>query len=190
VYGVLAALLAATFAATAVARDVNKSQASAPGPSFRLVDQHGRPLTEADLRGKPTVLHFGFTHCPVVCPTTLYEVAEVRRRLGADADAIHFVFVTVDPARDTVDVLNRYVGSFDDRIVAATGRSDEIEALVTAFGATADKIELPDGSYEVAHTVHAYLLDRSWRHAGSLYLGHMNQPDKVMLRLKALMARP
>lgn len=157
-----------------------------PGPSFQLIDQNGRAVTEANLKGQPTVLHFGYTHCPVVCPTTLYEVAGRMRALGPQADDISFVFATVDPERDTANVLKTYIANFDERIIGLTGTSDNVARLAKGLGATYAKRARRDGGYDFDHTVFAYLLDRDWMKVGVLYAGPGADEETVVAKLRAL----
>src|SRR5918994_5992041 len=96
-------------------------QASAVGGAFKLIDQNGRTVTEQDLKGKPFLVFFGFTHCPDVCPTALFEISEVFRKLGPDADRAAGLFITVDPERDTPAALKNYMSSFDPHLRALTG---------------------------------------------------------------------
>ncbi len=160
------------------------------GPSFRLVDQHLRVVDEKQLSQKPTVLHFGFTHCPVICPTTMFEVAERMRELGPLADAIQFVFVTVDPERDTPEYLRQYVSSFDDRIIGLSGDAKDIKTLADGLGATFSRQPLKEGGYTIDHTIFAYLMAPGWTKAGVLYMGTGARSDKVLSTLKALTLLP
>ena len=89
---------------------------SAIGGPFKLVDQNGNPITDADLKGKPHLVFFGYTHCPDVCPTTLFDVSEVLRALGKDANGTGALFITVDPERDTPAVMKDYLSSFDPHL--------------------------------------------------------------------------
>jgi len=170
------------FAGRTMAADTEKPAVAA----FTLTDQHGRSFTAADLEGRPTVMHFGFTHCPVVCPTTLYEVAERLRDLGALADQIRFILVTVDPERDTPEVLKEYIASFDARIVGLTGQEAEIRRLATSVGAKFEKHANTDGGYSMDHSVEAFLLDRNGRRVGVLHVGYGTEPAKTVKALKAL----
>jgi protein SCO1 len=112
---------------------------TALGPSvvlsapFKLVNQHGRGVVEADFRGKPTAWFFGFTHCPDVCPTTLMHMTKHLKSLGPDADKINAIFVTVDPERDTPEVLKEYLSSFDPRILGLTGSPEEIQKFTKGY---------------------------------------------------------
>lgn len=163
------------------------ARADGASPKFRLTDQNGRAVTEQTLAGKPSVIHFGFTHCPVICPTTLYETAEHMKALGARSDQINFVFVSVDPARDTPDVLKAYIGSFDERIIGLTGDEGEVDALARALGASYERQKLPDGAYTMEHTVYAILMDRHWRSVGTLFMGYESSSKLVSGRLQSLL---
>ena len=137
------------------------TQASSVGGAFRLTDQQGRPVTEADLKGKPTLVFFGFTHCPDVCPTALYEISQAFEALGADAARTQALFVTVDPERDTPEALKGYLSSFAPQIRGLTGSAEAVEQMVKAYKAYAKKQPLKDGGYTMDHTAIVYLMDRN-----------------------------
>lgn len=131
------------------------------GGPFSLVRTNGERVTEKAFLGKPTVYFFGFTHCPEVCPTSLLEMGTYLEQLGADADKINVVFISIDPARDTPDILANYLSAFDPRIVALTGTQAEIDAVASAFRVYVRK-ETPDpktGDYNVDHTAALYVMD-------------------------------
>src|SRR5438128_8996485 len=96
------------------------------GGPFKLTDQNGKVVTEQDLKGLPFLVFFGFTHCPDVCPTTLFEVSEILRQLGADADRVGALFITVDPERDTPETMKDYLSSFDPHLVGLTGDPPDV----------------------------------------------------------------
>ena len=100
-----------------------------PDLDFKLTDDHGKPVTGADYRGKVVLLYFGYTHCPDVCPLTLAHLHVVMQRLGTLADGARILFVSVDPTRDTPDVMHAYVNAFDPRAIGLTGDARAIEAL-------------------------------------------------------------
>lgn len=180
---VAAALLLSATAAPA------KPLAGSSGPSFALVDQNGQRITEAELARKPTVIHFGFTRCPAICPTTLYEVAQRMRELAGTAGEINFAFVTVDPEHDTPELLKEYVASFDDRIIALSGRSSEIARLAAGLGATYAKVPLDGDNYTMDHSVGAFLVARGWKIGKQLYMGVDSSREQVLRALREL-ARP
>src|SRR5437660_168169 len=107
--------------------------ASAVGGPFKLVDQNNKPITEQDFKGEPFLVFFGFTHCPDVCPTTLFEVSEIIRNLGPDAERLRAVFITVDPERDTPAALKDYLSSFDPHLSALTGDQAAIASVAKEY---------------------------------------------------------
>ncbi len=135
--------------------------ASLVGGPFKLVDQDGAPVTEAAFKGKPTLLFFGFTHCPDVCPTALFEMSEIFTALGPDADKARAVFVTVDPERDTPELMKSYVSSFAPQIRGYTGTPEQTEVIKKAYRVYSRKVPLADGDYTMDHTAVVYLLDKS-----------------------------
>jgi protein SCO1/2 len=136
---------------------------SAIGGPFNLVDQNGKQVTDADLKGKPTLVFFGYTHCPDVCPATLFDVSEVLRALGKDGDRAGALFVTVDPERDTAPVLKDYLSSFDPRLRAATGDQQSIDAVEKAYRVYAKKVPTDKADYTMDHTALVYLMDKQGR---------------------------
>ncbi len=138
-------------------------QVAAIGGPFRLTDQDGRTVTEQDFRGRPLLVFFGFTHCPDVCPTTLFEISEIMRSLGPDADRLHALFITVDPERDTPAALKDYLSSFDRHLTAATGDPAAIAAVAKAYRVYFKKVPLDDGGYTMDHTAIVYLMDKNGR---------------------------
>lgn len=136
---------------------------SAIGGPFKLVDQNGKQVTDADLKGKPTLVFFGYTHCPDVCPATLFDVSEVLRALGKDGDRAGALFITVDPERDTAPVLKDYLSSFDPRLRAATGDQKSIDAVEKAYRVYAKKVPSDNADYTMDHTALVYLMDKQGR---------------------------
>ena len=125
-------------------------------------------MTEALFRDKPSAMFFGFTHCPDVCPTTLMEMGGWIEALGADADKLRFVFVTVDPERDTPEVMNDYVTAFSDRIVGVTGEPEEVHAMVKDYKIFSRKVPLEGGDYTMDHTASMILLDANGSFVGTI----------------------
>ena len=132
------------------------------GGSFQLVSASGEPVTEAIFRDKPSVTFFGYTHCPDVCPTALTDFGKWIEELGPDADKLRFVFVTVDPERDTPDVMRDYIGAFTSRIVGISGPSDAVRAMVKDYKIYSRKVPV-EGSddYLMDHTGSMILQDKS-----------------------------
>jgi len=112
---------------------------------FELRDAAGQPFTQASLRGQPTLVFFGFTHCPDVCPTTLLKLAQVRRQLAPAPPRV--LFISVDPQRDDAHALGEYVHAFDPQFLGATGTPGVIAALASGFGVAVNRVELPGGDY-------------------------------------------
>lgn len=127
-------------------------RAASVGGPFRLTKQDGALLSDADLKGRPFAVFFGFTHCPEVCPTTLWEMSEALRQLDSTADDLRVLFVSLDPARDTPEMLKTYLQSFDARIVGLTGAQAEVEAVAKAYRVYWRKVPTADGDYTLDHT--------------------------------------
>ena len=141
---------------------------SGPGPSaiggpFNLIDQDGKPITDQDLKGRPFLVFFGYTHCPDVCPTTLFELSEVMHALGKDADRINALFITVDPERDTAAVIKDYLSSFDPHVRGATGDRKAIDAAEKDYRVYAKKVPTKNGDYSMDHSAVVYLMDKDGR---------------------------
>jgi protein SCO1 len=136
------------------------AQASAIGGPFKLIDQNGRAVTDQDVKGKPFLVFFGFTHCPDVCPTTLFDISEVFRKLGPDADRAAALFITVDPERDTPEAMKNYLSSFDPHLRGLTGDAAAIDGVTKAYRAYSRKVPNSDGSYSMDHTALVYLMDK------------------------------
>lgn len=168
------ALAAAAFITFAPAsRQGGQSLASSVGGPFTLVTADGKTLTEKDLRGAPFLVFFGFTHCPDICPTKLFEISEVLRAAGEKGDKLKALFVTVDPERDTPETMKSYLGSFDPRIVGLTGERTAVDAAIKAYRAYARKVPLKDGDYTMDHTALVYLMDK---HGGFVGAFNIERP--------------
>lgn len=131
---------------------------------FALSDVAGRPRTLADFKGKATVVFFGYTQCPDVCPTTMAELAAVKKQLGADGDKLQAVFITVDPERDTPEILKAYMSSFDPSFVALRSTPEQTQAVAKSFKAFFRKVPGKTAdSYTMDHTAGAYVYDPQGR---------------------------
>jgi protein SCO1/2 len=138
-------------------------QVAAIGGPFSLTDQNGRTVTDEDFKGRPFLVFFGFTHCPDICPTTMFEISEIMKKLGPDADRMRALFITVDPERDSPAALKDYLSSFDPRISAATGDDAAIAAVAKAYRAYYKRVPLADGGYTMDHTAIIYLMGKDGR---------------------------
>src|ERR1700737_166299 len=138
-------------------------QIAAVGGPFRLIDANGQTVRDADLKGRPFLVFFGFTHCPDVCPTTLFEVSEILRTLGRDSDRTRALFITVDPERDTPAVMKDYLSSFDPHLSGLTGDPAAIATVAKAYRVYYKKVPLDGGEYTMDHTAIVYLMDKEGR---------------------------
>ncbi len=154
------------------------------GAPFTLVDQKGEEITEAAFRGQPSAVFFGFTHCPEVCPTTLFELDGWLKTLGTEGEAINAYFVSVDPERDTPDVLDQYVSNVSDRITGITGDPEKVAAMAKAFGIYSKKVPLEEGDYTMDHTASILLIGRTGDFFGTIAYGE--NPDTAVAKLKRL----
>lgn len=132
------------------------------GRSLELQDTSGRERHLEDFRGKAVVLFFGFTHCPDVCPTTLADLAGVMKTLGADAERVQVLFVTVDPERDTAEALAKYVGAFDPRFIALRGDLAATQRMAKEFKIYFEKRKQGE-SYTIDHSAQSYVIDPQGR---------------------------
>ncbi len=156
------------------------------GGPFASTTQDGQPYTQANLANKPTLMFFGFTHCPDVCPTALFEITQHLKSIGPLADKLNVVFVTVDPERDTPAQMKLYLGSFDPRIVGLSGTPAQTEAMTKAFAVFAERVPGKDGGYTINHTASIYMLG-----ADGVFRG-MISPDEsgemALAKIKRLIA--
>jgi protein SCO1/2 len=155
---------------------------AAIGGPFRLVDHDGKTVTDQDFRGKPFLVFFGFTHCPDLCPTALFEMSEVLRRLGPDADKVRVLFITVDPERDTPAVLKDYLSSFEPQIRGLTGEADATAAALKSYRVYARKVPLDRGGYTMDHSIFVYLMDKDGRFVGTFNL--KRPPEQAAAELR------
>ena len=136
------------------------SAVAAVGGPFHLEDQNGRIISDADMKGKPFLVFFGFTHCPDICPTTLFDISQILHTLGPDADRAGALFITVDPDRDTPAVLKDYLSNFDPHLRGLTGDPASVNAAIKAYRVYAKKVPLDNGDYTMDHTAMVYLMDK------------------------------
>ncbi|HEX2830334.1 MAG TPA: SCO family protein [Burkholderiales bacterium] len=164
-----AVALAAVLLLAACGREQSKSfqltdVTGAPfGKSLELTDHNGQRRTLADFKGKVVVLFFGFTHCPDACPTTMAELAAVARELGSDADKFQVLFVTVDPERDTPDVLKQYVPAFYPTFLGMSGTPEDLSRTAKEFKVYYARQQQPGGSYTMDHSAGTFVFDKQGR---------------------------
>ena len=154
------------------------------GAPFALTDHDGRPITEAAFEGHPSMLFFGFTHCPEICPTTVYEMEGWLAALGPEAEGLRAFFVTVDPERDTPEVLRAYLTAQSDRVTGIGGDPDAVREMARSWRVYFARRDLEGGDYTMDHTSLVYLLDEDGRYAGTIPYGEA--PEKAVAQLRAL----
>jgi protein SCO1/2 len=155
---------------------------AAIGGPFQLTDQSGQTVTEKEMQGRPTLIFFGFTHCPDVCPTSLFEISEVLRAMGQDADRVNAYFISVDPERDTTDAMKDYLSSFDPHLKGLTGPPQDLAKVISEYRVYAKKVPLKDGDYTMDHTALVYLMDRDGKFVAPFNL--KRTPDEAAIDLK------
>ncbi|MFG1422427.1 SCO family protein [Roseixanthobacter liquoris] len=157
-----AAILVAVTTALLPAQQQNPVAAVATiGGPFQLVDQTGAAVTQDALKGKPSLIFFGFTHCPDVCPTALFEMSEVFAALGPDGDKLQAYFITVDPERDSPEVMKSYLSSFSPQLKGLTGTPEQVDAVKRGYRVYSKKVPLEGGDYTMDHTAVVYLMDKT-----------------------------
>lgn len=171
----------------AASRGADQASGKSPiGGAFQLVDQNGRRVTERDLLGKPSLIFFGFTYCPEVCPTTLLHMTKWLKELGPDGDKLNAFYVTVDPQRDTSEQLKRYLTAFDPRIRGLTGTPAQIADVAEKYRAYYKRVPLENGDYVMDHSTMVYMMDGQGEFVGPIGYG---EPDvQVMPLLRDLVA--
>src|SRR3954447_21925916 len=155
---------------------------AAIGGPFQLTDQAGQTVTEKNLQGRPSLIFFGFTHCPDVCPTSLFEISEVLRAMGKDADRVNAYFISVDPERDTEDAMKDYLSSFDPHLKGLTGSPDAVCKVISEYRVYAKKVPLKEGGYTMDHTALIYLMDRDGKFVSPFNL--KRTPEQAAADLK------
>ncbi|RXH21733.1 copper-binding protein [Bradyrhizobium nanningense] len=158
------------------------AQPAAIGGPFQLTDQNGKAVTDTSLKGKPTLIFFGYTHCPDVCPTSLFEISEVLRAMGKDADKVNAIFISVDPERDTPATMKEYLSSFDPHLEGLSGDPAETAKVITSYRVYAKKVPTKDGDYTMDHTALIYLMDRDGRFVSPFNL--KRTPEEAAADLK------
>jgi len=155
---------------------------AAIGGPFQLTDHAGQTVTEKQMQGRPTLIFFGFTHCPDVCPTSLFEISEVLRAMGQDADRVNAYFISVDPERDTADAMKDYLSSFDPHLKGLTGPPEDLAKVISEYRVYAKKVPLKDGDYTMDHTALVYLMDRDGKFVAPFNL--KRTPDEAAIDLR------
>jgi len=166
-----------------------ENKASSPkeftiGSPFSLIDHRGMVITEQDFLGHPSTLFFGFTHCPEVCPTTMSKLSMLLDELGTKGDQIKVYFVTLDPERDTPEVLMNYLSAFNERFIAITGNTNDVESLAKSWKVYWKRTKTSDGSYTLDHTASVLLLNSKSNFVGTI--GWKEEEAVALEKLKRL----
>jgi len=161
---------------------VSSSGVAAVGGSFELTTHKGRRFTEADVTGKPYLVFFGFTFCPDICPTTLSELTVMMSELGADAGRFTPLLITVDPERDTQEMLAEYMSAFDSRIIGLRGTPEQTAVAARTFKAYYKKVPLDGGDYTMDHTAGVFLMGANGRFIGTMDMDEARETKIAKLR--------
>jgi protein SCO1/2 len=155
---------------------------AAIGGPFQLTDQSGQTVTDKSLLGRPSLIFFGFTHCPDVCPTSLFEMSQVLQAMGKDAGRVNAYFISIDPERDTVAAMKDYLSSFDPHLKGLTGDPAAIAKVAAEYRVYTNKVPLKDGDYTMDHTALVYLMDRDGHFVAPFDL--KQTPEKAAAELR------
>ena len=140
------------------------------------------PVSNRDLLGKPVAMFFGFTHCPEICPTTLFALTDLIGEIGPEASDIQVVFITVDPERDTPSVMSDYVAALSDDAIGLSGEVETVRAVLKGFGIYAQKVPLGDGEYDMNHTATVFLYNEAGDLEGTIAWGEALEHAQEKLR--------
>jgi protein SCO1/2 len=156
------------------------------GGPFLLVDDDGAPYGFQDILGKPSLVYFGFTRCPDICPTSLFQISQVLSRLGPDADRVNALFITVDPDRDNPAQMRSYLSAFDPHLRGLTGDAAHLAIAWDIYGVEAEIVPTTSDNYNMNHTSTVFLLNRSGRFAGTFDME--TPPDDAAAMVRGLLA--
>jgi protein SCO1/2 len=162
----------------------DESVAAVGGPFSLVRADTAQLVTEADFADKPKAIFFGFTYCPDVCPTTLFELSTYLDELGPLADNFHTLMVTIDPERDTPQFLDEYVGAFHDDIIGLTGTREAIDQVVANYRVYARRVDLDDGDYTMDHTASIFLMNAQDELIGTI--AYQENPETALAKLERL----
>ena len=136
-----------------------------------LLDHNGQPFKSATLKNKPSLLFFGFTNCPEICPTTLADLSEITKKITLNDDSINIIFVTLDPKRDNKEHLKDYIEYFDGNIIGVTGNKIEIKEFADNWGVFYETIKTTDNNYTLNHTATVFMIDKLGNFRGTISWG-------------------
>jgi len=155
------------------------------GGDFELNDQNSQPFSSEKLKGKYSIIYFGFTHCPMVCPTALNNLTLAINEIGDKADDFNFVFITTDPERDTAERLKEFLPNFSDRIIGLTGTEAQLQKAYEGYKVYAQKVIVPDNpNYDMNHSSIIYIMDKNAKYEA--HFSHESSFEEMAKKLKAL----
>ena len=157
------------------------------GGPFELIDDTNSPVTDKLLAGKPFAIYFGYTFCPEVCPTTLLDLSRWIKSLGPDADGLNYIFVSIDPERDTPKSMHAYLSSFDPHIRGFTGTPEQIAKIAKEYRVYYKKIPTDDGGYVMDHTAIIYLMGADGKFVS--LIGYQENDVSALNKLEGVIAR-
>lgn len=181
-----AAIIGAIAAAALLQPPPAKAVSGRPAESqhIALIDQYGRTVNLQSFTDKPSLVLFGFTNCPSICPTALAEVGGYLKELGPLAAQMNVIFITADPEHDTPEILRDYLAYFDKRIIGLTGTAANTGRIAKSLGAHIKRVPLEGGGYTIEHTAFGLLMDRNWQRSGLLVIGQAAKPGYAVNRLR------
>jgi protein SCO1/2 len=190
---VLLSILATNVAIAAAPkqREATKSDLSRLGQgtaAVELLSEDGKPFSLDDFNGKPRILFFGFTHCPVVCPVTVWEIDAALAEIGKPAEATQIIFVSLDPARDTPAVIKKYFSGFKGRVVPLTGAEASVQKIARSFDVRWQKVNTGKGDYTLDHTAIAFLIYAEGKVVDTIAFGASR--ELAVARLRKLLGIP
>jgi protein SCO1 len=183
--GFAVAILCVFYAASFIGARHQAREAPIGGP-FALVDDTGATVTEKTLGGKPSAIYFGYTFCPDVCPTTLLDLSRWIKKLGPQAEKLNYVFVSIDPERDTPTLMHTYLSSFDKHIRGFTGTPEQVAKIAKEYRVYYKKFPTDDGGYTMDHSAVIYLLNSEQKFVG--VIPYQENDDSALAKLEGLVA--
>jgi len=158
------------------------------GGPFALLDQTGKKRSLAEFKGKIVLIYFGYMFCPDICPTDLSNLAGLLKRLGKDSEQVQAIFITLDPARDTPELIGKYVQHFDKRILGLRGTEQETKQVATQYKTFYEKVSLNDNQYVIDHTAFIYIMNRAGKYLAFFPPG--TSPERMEVMVREAIANP
>jgi protein SCO1/2 len=183
----VSSIFIASLVALMVSVYVDTPRAASFEADFSLIDDQGRTVDKSVFKGRPSLVYFGYTHCPEACPTTLYEITDWFSALGDEGKPLRALFFSIDPERDTREVMHDYVSAFSDRITGITGSSEETKKVTKGWFVHAEKEPAENGNYHMSHTVDLLLVGADGRLKGLIPYGAGR--DEALSKIRDLLLK-